>query len=52
MIKNISYQALTNFNIDLAGCIGRMEADTLKLAAIAIALLLLAIVAFRRRDIA
>ena len=33
MIKNISYKALTNFNVDLAGCIDNMEIEVLKLAA-------------------
>jgi ABC-2 type transport system permease protein len=52
MIKNISYNALTNFNVDLWGCLDRLQIEVLKLAVIMIALLLLSFVAFRRRDIA
>ena len=52
MIKNISYNALTNFNLDLWGCLDRMGLETFKLAAIVIVLLVLSFVAFQRRDIA
>lgn len=52
MIKNISYDALTNFNVDLWGCLDRLQIEVLKLAVIMIALLVLSFVAFRRRDIA
>ncbi len=52
MIKNISYKALTNFNLDLGTCFDNMVPEVLKLAAIAIGLLVLAFIAFRRRDIA
>lgn len=52
MIKNISYYGLTNFDMDLGGCIGRVEIDVLKLAIYAIILLALSFVAFHRRDIA
>jgi ABC-2 type transport system permease protein len=52
MIKNISYKALTNFNIDLSTCIDNMLPEVLKLAGIAIVLLVLSFIAFRRRDIA
>jgi ABC-2 type transport system permease protein len=52
MIKNISYKALTNFNLDLDVCISNMGPDVLKLAVIALVLLVLSFIAFRRRDIA
>ena len=52
MIKNISYKALTNFNLDLGTCFDNMVPEVLKLAALAIGLLVLAFIAFRRRDIA
>jgi ABC-2 type transport system permease protein len=52
MIKNISYNALTNFNVDLWGCIDRLEIEVLKLAIITAVLLVLSFIAFRRRDIA
>jgi ABC-2 type transport system permease protein len=52
MIKNISYNALTNFNVDLWGCLDRLQIEVLKLAVIMIVLLVLSFVAFRRRDIA
>jgi ABC-2 type transport system permease protein len=52
MIKNISYKALTNFNPDLDVCFDNTMPEVLKLAAIAIVLLLCAFIAFRRRDIA
>jgi ABC-2 type transport system permease protein len=52
MIKNISYKALTNFNLDLDVCFDNMMPEVLKLTALAIGLLLLAFIAFRRRDIA
>ena len=52
MIKNISYKALTNFNIDLTVCIENVGPEVLKLAGIAVVLLVLSFVAFRRRDIA
>ncbi len=52
MIKNISYNALTNFNVGLAGCVDRMSIEVLKLSACVIVLLVLSFIAFRRRDIA
>ncbi|MGA9139505.1 MAG: ABC transporter permease subunit [Methanocella sp.] len=52
MIKNISYNALTNFNVGLAGSISRMEIEVLKLSVCVIVLLVLSFVAFQRRDIA
>jgi ABC-2 type transport system permease protein len=52
MIKDISYKSLTNFNIDLSVCIENLGPEALKLAGIAIVLLVLSFVAFRRRDIA
>jgi|AGTN01.3.fsa_nt_gi ABC-type transport system involved in multi-copper enzyme maturation, permease component len=51
MIKNISYKALTNFNLDIDTCISNMVPEALKLAVIAAVLLVLSFVAFNRRDI-
>ncbi len=52
MIKNISYNALTNFNVGLAGCVSRMEIEVLELSICVIVLLVLSFIAFQRRDIA
>jgi ABC-2 type transport system permease protein len=52
MIKNVSYKALTNFNLDLSTCFDHMWPEVLKLGALAAVLLVLSFVAFRRRDIA
>ena len=52
MIKNISYKALTNFNLDLSACLSNVVPEVLKLGTMAVILLVLAFIAFRRRDIA
>ncbi len=52
MIRNISYNALANFQVDFLRAVGLMGFDVLKLLAILIALARVAFAAFRRRDIA
>jgi hypothetical protein len=52
MIKNISYKALTNFNLGIEGWIHYMGIEVLKLSVCVIVLLVLSFIAFQRRDIA